>query len=484
MTRLSSLQGGSDAFVMKLDPTGSSIVYSTYLGGSNDDRAHSVAVDGAGSAYVTGRTASIDFPLRNPLLDSFRGGLEDAWMAKLNPSGDGLLYSTYLGGSDNDAAFGIAVDSGRTAYVTGGTRSTDLPTTRGAFSENPNGALDAFVIKLNPSAVGASSLVYGTYLGGSGSDRGHAISVDGAGNAMVAGQTASANFPTRSALQPTHGGGGNDGFFSKLNAAGSDLLYSTYLGGSAADQINALALDSHQQVHLTGETFSPNFVVLGGSQTARRGLSDGFVTRLDPGQVGQASLIYSTYVGGDGEDRGTAIAVDAMDRTYVTGAASTGASFPVTADAFQSQFAGGSSDSFVAKLDSSSTGLASWLFCSFLGGAARDVGSGVAVDASGSAWVAGQTSSSNFPVVRALQPALAGGVDAYLTRLGSDVAPPPPDLGTSPDLADRSGPDMAVSGHQPSSSGGCSVGVAAPFGSAPLLVLVLALGLGRRRRTL
>src|SRR5439155_1546373 len=188
-----SANGCDDAFVTKLNPLGTSLLYSTYLGGSGADEGLGIAVDGAGNAYVTGQTGSTDFPTTaGAFATSFNGG-DDAFVTKLNPLGTGLLYSTYLGGSGADEGLGIAVDGAGNAYVTGETDSTDFPTTAGAFDTSANGGFDAFVTKLNPLGT---SLLYSTYLGGSGSDCGSGIAVDGAGNAYVTGSTGSANFPT------------------------------------------------------------------------------------------------------------------------------------------------------------------------------------------------------------------------------------------------------------------------------------------------
>jgi len=262
-----------DAFVAKIAPDGSSLVYSTFLGGSGDDTASSIAIDSAGNAYLTGSTISGDFPLKNAA-QSTPGGPPgtnyDAFVAKVSADGSALLYSTYLGGSGNDAVGGIAADGAGNAYVSGYTMSTDFPTKNALQSAiNPNNGPrdpDAFVAKIDTNQSGPASIVFSTYLGGSGTDYASGIAVDGAGNAYIAGQTTSVDFPTTAnALQPTLGGYGN-AFVTELSADGSQLLYSSYLGGSSSsgDAAFALAVGSGGHplgpvIYLTGVTSSTNF---------------------------------------------------------------------------------------------------------------------------------------------------------------------------------------------------------------------------------
>jgi hypothetical protein len=219
-----------DAFVAKLNPAGSALIYATYLGGSGQDFGGGIAVDGEGNAYVAGFTLSTDFPTMNPLQPNCGGGkptCEDGFVAKLNSTGSALIYSTYLGGSGNDGAGGIALDRTGNAYISGSTTSTDFPTKNPLQSANGGGANgeDAFVAKINASG---SALIYSTYLGGSGDDYGQGIAVDESDNSYVIGQTSSTDFPTSNPLQPTYGGGNRDAFIAKLNSSGSAMVYSTY----------------------------------------------------------------------------------------------------------------------------------------------------------------------------------------------------------------------------------------------------------------
>jgi len=290
-----SPSGGGDAFVTKLNAAGSALVYSTYLGGSNQDQGEAIAVDSVGDAYVTGFTKSTNFPTTfGAFQTTYGGGFTDAFVTKLNAAGSApLVYSTYLGGSDFDAPGekGIRVDSVGDAYVTGVTRSTNFPVTSGAFQTAYGGGLDdAFVTKLNPTG---SALVYSTFLGGNGDESGDGIAVDSAGNAYVTGFTQSTNFPTTSGAFQTTPGGGSDAFVTKLNAAGSALVYSTYLGGSGTDQGLTVAVDSAGSAYVTGQTFSTNFPTTPGAfQTSPGGGQDAFVAKVsDFAFLGSGSFV-------------------------------------------------------------------------------------------------------------------------------------------------------------------------------------------------
>ena len=278
-----------DAFVTKLNATGSALVYSTYLGGGGDDRSFDIAVDASGNAYVTGLTASTNFPTASPIQPANRGG-DDVFLTKLNAAGDALVYSTYLGGNCDECGFSIAVDPSGSAYVIGDTVSPNFPTAN-PIQPARGGQVDAFVTKLNAAG---NALVYSTYLGGSLNDFGFGIDLDAAGNAYVAGIADSTDFPTASPIQPVNGGLG-DAFVTKLNAAGNALLYSTYLGGSLEDFAFAIGVDAAGNAYMTGLTDSTNFPTAGPIQLANGGgLHDGFVTKLNA--TGSA-LVYSTYLG-------------------------------------------------------------------------------------------------------------------------------------------------------------------------------------------
>jgi hypothetical protein len=290
--------GSVYAFVAKLKADGSGLAYSTYLGsessaaGGSDAFGSAIAVDSSGDAYVTGYTNSTRFPTVNPLQSSNAGGT-DAFVAKLNTDGSALVYSTYLGGSGADLGYGIGVDSSGNAYVTGSTSSTDFPTLK-PFQLNLGGgttpnasATNAFVTVLNNAGNG---FAYSTYLGGSGADSASGIAVDSSGNAYVTGNTSSTDFPTAKPLQATNHGG-SDAFVANLNAAGSALVYSTYLGGSAADSASGIAVDSSGNAYVTGSTSSTDFPIVNALQPKNAGGSDAFVAKISPNLPGATTSL-------------------------------------------------------------------------------------------------------------------------------------------------------------------------------------------------
>jgi hypothetical protein len=414
-----------NAFVTKFNPTGSGLVYSTYLAGAscfcdNNSFGNGIAVDAPGNAYVTGVTKSSTFPTTGGAFQTaYGGGITDAFVTKLNPTGSGLVYSTYLGGGSDDQAQGIAVDPAGNAYVVGLTRSSNFPTTLGAFQTAYGGGnLDAFVTKLNPAGSG---LAYSTYLGGSDDDRGIGIALDASGNAYVTGPTFSTNFPTTLGAFQTAYGGNGDVFVTKLNSLGTGLVYSTYLGGSGSDDGTGVAVDALGNAYVTGGTQSTNFPTLAAFQPTFGGVSDVFVAKLNPLGTG---LLYSTYLGGSGDDFADGIALDALGSAYVTGrTAST--NFPVTTGAPQTSFGGGVQDAFVTKLNPIGSGL---VYSTYLGGSDGDVGQGIALDAlpNPNAYVAGATSSINFPTTSgAFQTVYGGGPsDAFVTKIANILLPP------------------------------------------------------------
>jgi hypothetical protein len=418
--------GGSDVFVTKLNATGTGVVYSTYLGGGGGDVGAAIAVDASGNAYVTGRTDSTDFPVPNAFQGTLGSGT-DAFLVKLNATGSVLLYGTYLGGGGSDEARGVAIDASGNAYVTGYTASGDFPASAGAYQTVLHGTIDAFVAKLNPAAAGAASRVYATYLGGNdfgiddhgfplgpGDERGNSIAVDGSGNAYVTGTTLSSDFPTVGAPQ-TSVHGFRDAFVSKLNAAGSALVYSTFLGGVTTDEGMGIAVDGAGNAYVTGFTTSVDFPTVNPLQPNRGTLgADAFVTKLN---AAGSAFVYSTYLGGKlNDDFGFGIAVDGSGRAYVTGA-TWASDFPTVGTL---QPFGSSRDAFVARLNAAGSALD---YSTFLGGNGFDAGSGIAVDATEAAYVAGGTDSGNFPTTTgAFQtvnggPLVPGGGDAFVAKI-------------------------------------------------------------------
>ncbi len=401
--------GATDAFVTKLDASGSTLLYSTYFGGSNGDQGEGIAVDINGIAHITGMTASANFPTQNAHQSTYGGGQSDAFVVMLNPSGNILLCSSYLGGSLGDYGTGIAVDYNEDAHISGYTYSADFPTFN-AYQAVFGGSRDAFVTKLDNSG---STVTYSTYLGGSGSDIAEDIAVDNNGNNYVTGYTGSTNFPTQNPYQPTNGGG-DDAFVSKLSNTGSALVFSTYLGGSGYDGAWSIAVDNVDDVWLTGQTSSLNFPTQNPYQPTHGGSGspDAFVTVLaSPG----TTLIYSTYLGGSGQDWGYGIAVDLNGNAFVTGETHS-TNFP-TLTPFQASHAGGITDAFVTSLNSSSTGL---LYSTYLGGSGDEGANGIAVDNNSAAYVTGPTNSTDFPTLNPYQATNGGINDAFVTKLAID----------------------------------------------------------------
>ncbi len=364
--------GSQDAFVAKLGPTGM-LVYATYLGGSGAEVGLGIAVDASGQAHVTGETNSSNFPTANALQGGYAGGTctfpdvhpcFDAFVSKLSASGSLFVYSTYLGGSDDDRGFDVDLDGTGNAYVVGMTASANFPTTLGAFQTAFAGGGDAFVAKLNSAG---SALVYSTYLGGSGGEAGEGIAVDALGQAHVTGGTGSADFPTtQGAYDRTcgtdgscSGGTAGDAFITKLNAQGSGLVYSTYVGGSGSEIGYGIALDLAGNAYVTGSTDSADFPTVNAVQPTFAGAGtcgvppfatfpckDGFVTKVNSGG---SALAYSTYLGGSKDEFSLRVAVDGCGGTYVTGWTES-ANFPVTLGALQPTFGGSLVDAFLAKI--------------------------------------------------------------------------------------------------------------------------------------
>jgi hypothetical protein len=347
--------GNTDAFVTQLDATGGLLVYSSYLGGSGADFGLGIAVDSSGVAYVTGSTQSTNFPTTTSAFQPNIKGSQSAFVTKVNFTGEALLYSTYLGGSQADVAQSIQIDSSGNMYLAGYTFSPDFPTVSPIQSKLQGGA-DAFVAKLNAAG---SALTFSTFLGGSADDRAYGLALDGSQNVYITGETGSTNFPTTSsAFQPALKGS-SDAFICKLNSAGSSLLYSTYLGGTNADQGNAIAVTSAGVAYVTGFTQSTDFptqnpvqAILGLSSNTYCGsapCADAFVTVLNA--AGNA-LTYSTYLGGNGPDFGQAIALDSTGDPYITGSTSS-TNFPaIYGGSYKSTLTGTAGNAFVAKIDS------------------------------------------------------------------------------------------------------------------------------------
>ena len=342
--------GFTDVFITKINASGAALDYSTYLGGSSEETGNAIAVDASGNAYVTGFTESPNFPTANALQPTYGGGFIDAFVAKIDASGTALVYSSYLGGIFDDYGSGIAVDASGNVYVTGYTSSSNFPTANALQPTHSGGLTDVFITKINASGA---ALLYSTYLGGdqslqaSSDNIGYGIAVDAQGNAYVTGFTTAQNFPTANALQPALAGIQN-AFITKINASGSALVYSTYLGGSLSEVGKAIGVDASGNAAVIGTTSSPDFPTRNALQTTYGGgITDAFVAKVS---ASGTALVYSTYLGGSGEDTGLGVAVDSSGNTYVAGA--TGSQNFPTRNAFQSTYGGGDVDAFVSKIAS------------------------------------------------------------------------------------------------------------------------------------
>ncbi len=405
------IRGGSNAFIAKLNASGTALVYSTFLGGDGNSGGSGIAVDSATNVYVAGSTSSSNFPLLNAVQTTHTGGSSnDAFVAKLNSAGNGLIFSTYLGGSTEDTANGIAVDSSGNTYVAGLTTSADFPVANALQPNYGGGGYDAFAAKFNPTG----GLLYSTYLGGTNTDWANGIAVDSGGNPYLTGTTSSYDFPVKNPLQPWHG---TDVFITKINSAGSALVYSTYLGGSGAEIGYAIAVDSNGNAYMGGSTASmSDFPVVNAFQPYSGGsasIYQGIVAKLN---ATGSQLLYSTYLGGSQPANEVyGIAVDSAGDAVATGY--TGSSdFPTFNTSFQTGF-GGSADAFVTQFTPQGNTVA---FSTYLGGSGADYGYGIAVDNSGNIYVTGKTDSTNFPLAQPLQ-LTVGNIDAFVSKIHAPI---------------------------------------------------------------
>lgn len=420
--------GQVDVFVTKLNSSGTNIVYSTFIGGQNFDTGLAIAVTTDGKACITGQTNVFHINLiprnlwpltsnafqRHPFYLSQRTAtIFDAFVTVLNSSGSDLIYSTYYGGNGIDAGRSIAVDNQGKIYIAGETASNDLAM-KNSFDASFNGNVDGFVAKFDPMETRDSdTLVYATYLGGSGDDRAHGIAVDSSRNAYIVGQTDSANFPTRNPFQTRQTN--FDAFLTKINPSQSgsaSLVYSTILGGNQIDIARSVAVDSSGSAYVTGSSESTSgFPLLNPLDDTVVG-SEIFITKFNSQGNG---LIYSTFLGGDGDEEGRGIAIDSFGLAYVIGKTNSGESFPVVNPLPDTARAG--EDAFVLRLSSDGQTIS---YSTLLGGIDEDVGNGIDVDGNGEAYIAGRTTSSNLPVTEnVFQPQRNGPVDGFVAKITS-----------------------------------------------------------------
>jgi len=408
--------GGQDVFVAKLNASGRALEWATYLGGTGADQGAAIAIDSSGGIYITGQTASTNFPVTaNAPQSRLAGGsaVTDAFVTKLTLNGQDLVYSTYLGGAASDSGNAIAVDASGSAYVVGRADSTDFPsTTRDTLPAR--GAGDGFVTKMSPDGA---AIVYSSLLGGFALDLANGVAVDATGAAYVTGETRSENFPVTESAYQKERRGSADAFVSKLAPNGATLSFSTYYGGDGLDIGRALALDRQNNVFVTGITGSVNLPVsFNGAQRSPALLPDAFAAKIDPAG---SSVIFGTYIGGDAEDQGNAIAVDASGAAYVAGF-TTSANFPLLNDGpLSAEGPKGGFDGFLTRI---SLGGNFFQFSTYYGGNGTDAIQGLATDGRGRIWVAGTTDSPNLPTsTGALATRSAGGTDGFVALM-SEIA--------------------------------------------------------------
>ncbi|MEM4326260.1 MAG: SBBP repeat-containing protein, partial [Candidatus Pacearchaeota archaeon] len=340
-----STHGGgiTDAFITKLNSTGSSLVYSTYIGGNASDWGEGIFVDNGGNAYITGYTASSNFDVTPGSYQTINDGFNDIFISKLNPGGSGLIYSTYLGGSSNDYGLGIVVDNSGNAYITGRTSSNNYDITLGAYQVVNNGMDDAIITKINSSGT---SLIYSTYIGGSGNDWGRDITIDNLGNAYVTGKTTSIDFDVTAGAFQAILQGSDDAFVSKIDLSAGTLVYSTYIGGSGIDDGWGIEIDNFSNVVIVGYTNSIDFdITPNATQITNNGNNDVFLSVLD---LSINNLLYSTYLGGSSNDWGYDLIIDCENNTYITGITTSG-DYVVTTGSYQTS-PDGSYESFITKI--------------------------------------------------------------------------------------------------------------------------------------
>jgi hypothetical protein len=404
--------------VTKLNPTGTKVIYSTYLGGSSGDAAYGIALDASGNAYLTGATSSSDFPVTPGAWQPVCCGLNDVFMTKLNAKGSSLIYSTHVGvGGEGTRGFGIAIDGTGAAYITGNA-GPGFPTTPGALKTSCNCFTNGFVTKLNPQGTAAA---YSTFLGGSSVDYGDSIAVDNVGRAFVTGYSSSGDYPTTPRAFQLTNKGGVDAFVSVFNQQGSALLYSTLLGGSGNEEGLKIVVNQ-DKAYLTGYTGSTDFPVTASAfqKTYGGGNTDAYVAEIDPSKSGAASLVYATFLGGGGDEDGgdyqrNILAVDTAGNVYVTGS-TTSTNFP-TLNPTQAN-PGGGWDVFVTALDTKGAHLR---FSTYLGGSGDEFGRAIAIGPSG-LYVTGETFSTNFPTTSgAFQTGFTGTSDAFVTKIAASL---------------------------------------------------------------
>jgi len=411
-----------DAFITKYNSSGS-LLWSTYMGGSRWDSAHSIAFDSSDNIIVGGETSSSNFPVLN--FNTELNGVSDGFIAKFNPSGE-LLWSRYFGGSDGGYIEAVEVDSNNDIIVTGITSSEDFPVLN-SYDETYNGDFDVFVSKFNSTG----NLIWSTYLGGSKPESGHSLSIDSSNDIVVTGFTISENFPAVSAYDDAYGGGWDDAFLAKFSSAGN-LEWSTFLGGNKSDIAFSTAIDSQNKILVTGYTMSYDFPSINSFQENKSLSEDCFISKFS--SLGE--LEWSTYLGGKDDDWCMSVTVDSKDEVIITG--KTESSNFITLNAFDSSY-NEAMDTFIAKFSS----FGELVYSTFLGGLSSDSGWSIVLDSLGDIIISGRTSSDDFPIINAYDSSHNGLLDVYLSKLFPVFAFPDNDAINGDSIEDSSDAPIA-----------------------------------------
>lgn len=391
-----------DVFITKLAPDGKSLIYSAFFPSLRiQSSLPKLIVDRTGAVYLAGSTASHQFPVKNAFQDKFMGGWADTFFLKLSPSGKSLVFSSYLGGTGDDYGIGIAVDAEGFVYVGGETTSRNFPV-KNAFQSSLAGSMDVFLAKFSPSG---KDMIFATYVGSSHYDEFGGLAVDALGNVFFVGSAGGAGFPLKKSFQKRYGGE-MDAFISKLDSSGKSLVYSSFLGGPGYDGAGAVAADDAGAAYVAGWTYG-GIPVKNAFQKVIKGSQEGFVTKVAPDG---RSVEYSTYLGGARADGVIDLAVDLKGVVYVAGFTESH-DFPLK-DPYQNSLKG-SRDVFLSVLSPSGKSL---VYSTYLGGSYWENFGGVALDPQGYVLVIGLTNSLDFPVLKAYQKALAGDYDGFVLK--------------------------------------------------------------------
>ena len=420
--------GGIDAFITKLNDKGSEIVWSTFLGGRSTDDAHKIMLDIKGNIVISGVTSSEEFPITKNAVQLTPGSIQEVFVTKINPSGSDLIFSTYLGGSAYECSEGLATDAEENVYICGTTYSRDFPTTTDSYQSTCQDEINGYITKINPSGT---KLIYSSYLGGSGEDHIEGLALEKTGNVYVTGRTRSNDFPTSQNAYQSKPKGEFDVFVTKLNQTGTEIIFSTLLGGSKNEVAYDIVIDSYGHAYVCGSSSSADFPTGSAYAYNYRGQTDAFIARID--STG-SFLFFATYLGGSGFDVGVSIEID-INRNVIVSSRTNSFDFPTTVK--NNQIAPKKDlDVVISKVDNSGKYL---LYSIYLGGSSDDDSRGSVLDGNGNLYVTGETTSSDFPTTPGVfQSKFNGQADAFVTKLSLEMEENPAD--TSPPILKISSP--------------------------------------------